>query len=223
MKDKPRADRRTNPLTRDVIVQASVEILDAAGERALTFRALSAHLSTGAGAIYHHVASKSELLTAVTDEVIAGALHHGDDEVEPEQAIRAVMLDVFDAIDAHPWVGAQLAAEPWQPAVLRIFNRVGVSLEALDVPEGFQFDATSALVHHILGVAGQYAAGARLTGPDADRSAFLGAVAAQWATTVAADEYPFLARIAKMLSEHDDREQFRAGVDLILAGIAALR
>jgi len=223
MTDEQRAERRTDPLTKAVIVQAAVEILDTAGEQGLTFRALSAHLSTGAGAIYHHVANKSELLTAVTDEVIAAALHGSDDSAEPEHGIRAVMLDVFDAIDAHPWVGTQLAAEPWQPAVLRIFNGVGGSLDALGVPGPSQFDAASVLVHHILGVAGQYAAGARLASPDADRSTFLGKVAARWMTAVDADEYPFLVRIAKTLSEHDDREQFRVGVDVILAGIATLR
>ena len=27
-------------------------------------------------------------------------------------AIRALALGVFDAIDAHPWIGAQLAGDP---------------------------------------------------------------------------------------------------------------
>ena len=44
------------------------QILDDEGEAALTFRALSARLATGSGAIYWHVANKSELLAAATDE-----------------------------------------------------------------------------------------------------------------------------------------------------------
>jgi len=41
-------------------------MLDVAGESGLTFRALAAELRTGAGAIYWHVANKSELLVAAT-------------------------------------------------------------------------------------------------------------------------------------------------------------
>src|SRR3954465_3816370 len=61
-----RADRRTDALSRERIVQAAIEILDAEGESGLTFRALATRLSTGAGAIYWHVASKGELLAATT-------------------------------------------------------------------------------------------------------------------------------------------------------------
>jgi hypothetical protein len=34
-------------------------------------------------------------------------------------------------------------------------------------------------------------------------------------------EYPFLIQMAAQLAGHDDREQFLAGIDLILAGITA--
>ncbi|PZF63594.1 TetR/AcrR family transcriptional regulator [Curtobacterium sp. MCPF17_047] len=223
VQDEQRAERRREPLTKDVIVRVSVEILDAAGETGLTFRALATRLHTGAGAIYHHVANKSQLLTAVTDDVVAAALHDRTPPAEPAQAVRILMLDVFDVFDAHPWVGTQLAAEPWQPAVLRVFDRVGTLLDALGVPASAQFDATSTLVHHVLGVAGQYAAAARLAGPGTDRSAFLGAVATRRTTQGGAGAFPFLDRVATTFADHDDRAQFRAGVDVILAGIATLR
>jgi len=67
-----RAARRTDALSRELIVRAATEILDADGETALTFSALTRHLSTGYGAVYHHVANKSDLLAAAADEVIAG-------------------------------------------------------------------------------------------------------------------------------------------------------
>jgi len=66
-----RTGRRADALSKERIVEAAIAILDAGGESALTFRALSARLATGAGALYHHVASKSELLTAATDDIIA--------------------------------------------------------------------------------------------------------------------------------------------------------
>jgi hypothetical protein len=142
---------------------------------------------------------------------------------EPRQAIRAVALGVFDAIDAHPWVGSQLSREPWQPAMLQIFEGIGGQLQTLGVPEAAQFDSASALVNYVLGVAGQNAANARLVARGTDRSAFLATVAARWAQLDPA-QYPFVHRVVvTQLPEHDDREQFLAGIDLILAGISTVR
>lgn len=217
-----RTERRADALSKERIVEAAIEILDAEGERALTFRALTARLATGAGAIYWHVADKNELLSAATDHVVTRAVTEVAEGATPRDAIRAIALGVFDAIDTHPWVGTQLSREPWQTAVLQIFEGVGGQLQALGVPERAQFDCASALVNYVLGLAGQYAAGARLLARETDRSAFLETVAARW-TQLDSAEYPFVHRMAAHLPGHDDREQFLAGIDLILAGIETAR
>ena len=217
-----RAERRTDALSKQRIVAAAIEILDAGGETALTFRALAARLTTGSGAIYWHVASKNDLLTAATDDVITRVMTEVASGAEPQEAIRAIALGAFDAIDAHPWVGTQLSREPWQPAILQILEGVGGQLQALGVPGRAQFDCASALVNYILGLAGQYAAGARLLPRETDRTAFLSTVAAQWAQLDPA-EYPFVHQVATQLPGHDDREQFLAGINLILTGITTAR
>jgi AcrR family transcriptional regulator len=217
-----RTERRADALSKERIVEAAIGILDADGESALTFRALAARLATGSGAIYWHVASKDELLAAATDDVIARVMAEVASGADPQAAIRAVALGVFDAIDAHPWVGAQLSREPWQSAVHHIFESVGGQLQALGVPERAQFDCASALLNYVLGLAGQYAAAARLLARETDRSAFLATVAGRWAQLDPAN-YPFMRRMAAQLPEHDDREQFLAGIDLILAGIGTMR
>ena len=58
------------PLSKSRVVEAAIAILDAEGEAALTFRALTANLETGAGAIYWHVSNKDELLAAAAEQVI---------------------------------------------------------------------------------------------------------------------------------------------------------
>jgi len=222
---KQRTERRSDALSKERIVAAAIEILDTDGESGLTFRALAARLATGSGAIYWHVADKNELLAATTDDVIARVMTRVIGDAEPSEAIRAIALGVFDAIDEHPWVGAQLSREPWRTAMLQIFEGIGGRLQRLGVPEAAQFDAASVLLNYILGVAGQNAANARIAAGDAartDRMAFLGAVAARWARLDAA-EYPFLRQVSAQFPEHDDRDQFLAGVDLILAGIATVR
>ncbi|MBN3811745.1 TetR family transcriptional regulator [Paraburkholderia sp. Ac-20347] len=213
-----RTRRRADALTKQRIVEAAIVILDQDGEDALTFRALAAHLATGSGAIYWHVADKQTLLAQATDQIVAAALHEAATRPQPQDAIRALALGVFDAIDAHPWVGAQLARDPWQYAVLRILEGVGVQVQAMGVPEPAQFNAATAILSFILGLAGQYATRPQATLEGMDRVAVLENVAEKWAQLDAA-RHPFVRQVAAMLSGHDDREQFLAGIDFILAGI----
>ncbi|KVL37192.1 TetR/AcrR family transcriptional regulator [Burkholderia sp. MSMB1835] len=220
MKTSNRTERRADALSKERIVEAAIGILDHSGEGALTFRALAAHLATGSGAIYWHVADKQDLLAAAADQVIEAALTDVPTERDGDaaDAIRRVALRLFDAFGAHPWVGAQLFREPWQHAVPRILERIGGQLQALGVPESAQFNAASALMHYIFGLAGQYAAGARLHPREAGQQAIVATVAERWAQLEPA-QYPFVRKVAEQLAAHDERAQFLAGIDLILAGI----
>jgi AcrR family transcriptional regulator len=217
-----RVERRTDALSKERIVEAAIAILDADGESALTFRALAARLVTGSGALYWHVANKNELLAAATDHILGRVMSGVVNGAEPRATVRAIALGVCDAIDAHPWMGTQLAREPWQAALMQVLEGIGGQLQALGVPERAQFDCASALLNYILGLAAQHAAAARLVPPDTGRTAFLAAVAARWAQLDPA-RYPFMHKVASQLPGHDDREQFLAGIDLILAGIATVR
>jgi len=220
--DAPRAERRTTALSKDAIVAAAIAILDHQGEAALTFRALAGRLKTGSGALYWHVADKQEVLAAVTDEIIARIATSQSAGEAPQDAIRAFALGVFDAIDTHPWVGGQLSRNPWQPAVLRILEAVGRQVQAIGIPKPMQFNVATAIMSFILGLAGQYALGASMFEGALDRTAALGAIAANWAK-LDPEEHPFVRYLATQLPQHDDREQFLAGINLILAGVGTLR
>jgi len=205
------------------VVAASIELLDAAGEEGLTVRALTAHLATGRGAIYHHVSGKEDLLAAATDGIISPIVGAGVTqavgEEDPCQALRVLALGIFDAIDAHPWVGVQLSRQP-QPAVFRLWGRIGALLQDLGVTGTALSDAGSALLSYVLGATTQYAAGARQAPDDAAREKYLAELAAQWAGSEA---NPFAHQAVSRLVEHDDREQFLAGVDIFLTGITAFK
>ncbi|WP_200960727.1 TetR/AcrR family transcriptional regulator [Rhizobium sp. Root708] len=213
----PGSTRRAEALSKDRIVETAIGILDADGDNGLTFRALSARLETGSGAIYWHVADKQALLDAATDHVMARVMEKGF-KGAPREAIKAIALGIFDAIEAHPWIGAHLTRAPWQIAMIRIVEGLGVQVQQLGVPAAAQFDAWSTLINYILGVAGQNAANDRVLPPGTDRSESLSTVIHRWANN-SSKPLPFLESIAKQLVEHDDRAQFLAGVDLILRGI----
>ena len=107
--------------------------------------------------------------------------------------------------------------------MLDFYESIGRLLDALAVPDRARFDAAGALVNYVMGVAGQNAANARRrAGGDTDRAAFLDEVAGQWAQ-LDPGRYPFVHAATTQLREHDDRDQFIAGVDIFLAGIATLR
>ncbi|MCX4728584.1 TetR/AcrR family transcriptional regulator [Streptomyces sp. NBC_00963] len=221
-KGAARSPRRTDGLSRELIIQTATELLDGGGESALTLRALTVRLHTGYGAIYHHVADKSDLLAAATDAIIAGVLSGSVADADPRAALRRLALGLFDAIAAHPWVGAEFSRQPWRPALLDFYESIGRLLDSLAVPEQARFDAAGTLVNYVLGVAVQNAATARSLADGMDRAAFLDTAAGQWAQ-LSPDRYPFVHAAATRLREHDDREQFLAGVDIFLAGIATLR
>jgi hypothetical protein len=135
--------------------------------------------------------------------------------------VRAVALSLFEAIDEHPWVAAQLSASSWQATTPRMFESIGRQVRALGVPQRSWFTVTSVLVQYILGAAAQNAANAQVLAPEVDRGEFLDAVSTTW-EKLDPDDYPFTRTVADQLREHDDREQFLAGIDLVLAGITAL-
>ena len=217
-----RTQRREESLSRDRIIEASIELLDRSGESGLTFRALSERLATGAGAIYWHIADKSDLLAAAGDAVVA---HTMNDIVvtTPEATIRAVALGFFDVIDAHPWVGSALTSSPELSPIVRILEPLGQQIRALGVPDKQEWAAVGALMAYILGVSRQNAANgefARMR--DLDRSDFLEAVSTAW-SQLDPTEYPFARSVARKLRDHDDRADFLAGIDLILTGIKSSR
>ena len=216
---KTGTQRREDSLSRDRIIEASIALLDSSGEGGLTFRALSERLATGAGAIYWHVANKGELLTAACDAIIARTMASCEAGATPEATIRVLALGLFDALDAHPWVGSALTDASGQLPIVRILEPLGQQVRALGVPEDEQWAAVGTLLNYILGVGGQNAANGQLGRERGlDRAESLGAVATVWGQ-LDADDYPFTRSMAAKLRTHDDRADFLAGIDLILRGI----
>jgi AcrR family transcriptional regulator len=219
--------RREESLSREQIIEAAIELLDGSGESGLTFRTLSERLATGPGAIYWHIASKSDLMTAACDAIIArtmnASLASSTRGAAPHATIRLLALAMFDAIDAHPWVGSALTRSPGQSPMVRIVERIGQQIQALGVPKKEHWVTVSALLNYILGVAGRNAANGQFARTQGlDRSDFLEAVSTVW-SQLDPEEYPFARSLAAQMRAHDDRKDFLAGIDLILRGIDSQR
>ena len=105
---------------------------------------------------------------------------------------------------------------------LRIFERIGRQLQALGVPDAAQFNCgVGAPELHPRRRRAERRVAPR-SGRDTDRAAFLAPIAAP-GRELDPDDYPFTRTVAAQLRDHDDREQFLAGIDLVLAGIRSDR
>ncbi|OZM77851.1 TetR/AcrR family transcriptional regulator [Pseudonocardia sp. MH-G8] len=223
--------RRNQVLSREQIIDAAIELLDAGGEEALTVRALTERLTTGSGAIYYHVGARGELLDAATETVIAAALAANPSRAAaaPEDEVRAVALALFDAMAEHRWLATRLTLQivrnPAGPVTVGIFERIGRQVGALGVPRASWFDATSTLVHYILGAVSQNArtdGDVPGPGPAFDRDEFFDATSAAW-QELDPEDHPFLHAVVTQMREHDDREQFLTGIAIVLDGLTHLR
>lgn len=197
----------------------AIDLLDREGEAGLTFKSLAGELATGPGAIYGHVANKSDLMVAAADAIIAQVHRAHVHDADPRHSIRAFALGIFDAFDAHPWVGAALARMPGQSPLVRVFDTVGQHVRALGVAPGKEWAVAMAVFNYIVGVGGQNAANAQVARAHAlDRVEALASIARRWSDLDPA-EYPFAHGLGATLRSHDDRADFLAGIDLLIAGI----
>jgi AcrR family transcriptional regulator len=215
-----RAIRRSDALTKARIVAAAIEVLDAdkSGDGgALTLRALMTQLTTGSGAIYHHVATMDELRGLAADEVLRSTFDSAN-EAAPNDALLGAALAIFDSIQAHPWVGGQLTRSAIQPAVVRIWKTIAVQLERLGVHGQAGATAGSTLTSFILGSVANNASDPSRFANAEERMARLESMSEEWAKR---ESDPLVIDIATQLREHDDRQQFVDGVRIILRGVAA--
>lgn len=159
-------------------------------------------------------------LVAGANPSVAGAREDISAQAAGSSAIRVVGLGLYDALDAHPWAGSLLPRMASVPSLLRALDRIGTALTDMGAPEERQFHSATAVLNYVLGVAGQMSRNAEVAGEGSNQAEWLDARASEWERTDPG-EYPFLHRIAGDFRDHDDREQFVAGLDLIIAGIVA--
>ncbi|RJL21719.1 TetR/AcrR family transcriptional regulator C-terminal domain-containing protein [Bailinhaonella thermotolerans] len=148
---KPQRDQAG--LSRDQIVRAAIEILDAEGRDALSMRRLGARLGAAATSVYWYVSNKDELLELALDEIF-GEVERPDPETSGwRPAFTIAAHSLRSLILRHPWVAQLIGVYPmYGPNALRFTDHlVGVAQHA-----GFQdFDvdfAVTTVVAYVYGM-----------------------------------------------------------------------
>ena len=133
--DRPVSRRRREPISREAIVTAAIQLLDANGLGALSMRRLAEQLGTGAASLYWHVSNKDGLLDLVMDEVLAEGKVPDPDPAHWQEQIKQVARDQRAASLRHPWlVRISIGRIPMGPNALRYTERILAILRAAGLP-----------------------------------------------------------------------------------------
>jgi len=204
---------RRTPLTRGVIVTAAITLIERDGPDALTMRRLGRRLGVEAMALYHHFASRDELVTAIADHLLARL-----DDLPPAddwtQACRRFAVALRDLAVGHPATFRLVGLQPFDsPSALRPVERL---LQVL-VGQGFSPARALAVYRAIVSYARGYAL-AEATGFTVDATHPSGR---RHLTALASDEFPILAGRAEELTGLAADDAYALGLDAMLRGLGS--
>ncbi len=213
----PSGSPKRSRLSRDRVISGAVEVADQIGIDPLTIRRLADHLGVAPMAIYHHVASKEEIVDGMVDTVFAEIATPPTD-LEWREAIRIRSTSAREVLARHPWAAPLMesrtnpgpATLAHHDAVIGCFRRGGLSV-AMTAHAYALVDA------FIYGFALQEASLPFDTPEEA------AAVASAMVDQFPADEYPHLAELTfehVLQPGYDFAAEFDYGLDLILDGLA---
>ena len=227
--DRP-ARRRREPISREAIVTAAVELLDREGLAALSMRRLAEELGTGAASLYWHVGSKDGLLDLVLDHVIGEAQVPDPDPRHWQEQLKDVARAQRAATLRHPYiVRISIGRIPMGPNALRYSERVLAILRAGGLPPRLAVQGFLLLIAAVNGFtldetgvedsAGQDpGAGGQLTDPARLQEA--ANMARDYIASLPAEHFPTMVSLADEFAFAGRDERFEMLIDIFVDGLA---
>lgn len=103
MATRPSPERQ--PLTRDRVLRAGVELADREGLGGLSMRRLAAALDFEVMSLYNHIANKRDLLEGMLEAIAAEVELPDPGRVEWKAGLRQVAVDQHELLLRHRWAG----------------------------------------------------------------------------------------------------------------------
>src|SRR4249919_705188 len=91
-------------LTREQIVNAAIDLLDAEGLEGLNMRALGQRLGSAATAVYWHVGSKDNLIALAVDQAWSEIELPDLDGADWRTAATEMATSQYEMLIRHPWL-----------------------------------------------------------------------------------------------------------------------
>jgi AcrR family transcriptional regulator len=208
--------RRSRGLSRERIVAAAIELVDADGLGALSMARLAERLGCGTMSLYRHVSTKDELLMFMLSAA-------PDPPPMPDPANwRAALADwacgLWEVYHRHPWVlqATAAAGPPADPGQLAWLDAGLAAMATTGLAERDKLAAVMAVLHFVRG-----AAALDTEGAPADTPGY----PALLRRVLDGDRFPALAAALEAgVFDNADRDhlaEFRSGLEQLLDGIAA--
>jgi AcrR family transcriptional regulator len=203
--------RRRQPLSRQAIVEAAVQILDREGADALTVRRLGDELGTGSATLYWHIGSKDELGELVYDYVMGEVNLPEPDVSRWEEQAKDLGWQVYRIMLRHKdLVRLSLGHVPVGPNMLRIMEWSLGLLRKAGVP-----DQAAAYFGDMFG---RYIDASVLEvtaegGPPIEQ-------VGDYFAALPVDQFPNMKALSAAMFAGNDDDRFEFGLDLLLRGIA---
>lgn len=199
-----------HPLTREVILDAAIDLIEREGPGALSMRRLGGTLGVEGMAIYHHFEGREDLLGAIAECLLEplGELEFGSDWRAACEAFATRLREVAVARSStFQLVGMQPLGEASLVPVERLLQTL--------VGAGFDPGTALAVYRATVSYARGYAL-AEATGFTVDAA---GAPGLDRLQILDADAFPVLAGQAARLADLDPDRAFKLGIRALLRGI----
>ncbi|HVV91272.1 MAG TPA: TetR/AcrR family transcriptional regulator C-terminal domain-containing protein [Solirubrobacterales bacterium] len=216
------------PLSREAIVRAAIEIADADGLEAVSIRRLATKLKTRPMSLYSHIERKGDLIDLMVDEVMAGAVIPGGPPTDDwREGLRQIAQRTRESTRAHPWMIAAAFRRPFfGPNALRHIDQSLAAVSSLPLSPERKRAVLLAVDTYTLGFVRWEVMSPGTVGPPCVGHPNSGPSAAEIdayiAGVVASGDYPHLAEfVGKDMSLGVKAEKFEIGLEWLLTGIEA--
>jgi len=214
---------RNPDLSRSAIVDRALELADAEGLDAVSFRRLAQEFGVTPMALYWHLKNKDELLDAMGDRLFDELDYATAENSGWTDQLRAVVAALVTALRAHP-----ACLELAYRRILACPNGMAIAEHTLGLlrAQGFDATQTTQIANHALQTAVMLVMaepGAETgTPPDEVEAALTAKRAALQA--LPADQYPLLSELGANLIECSDVPGYYGfNIDLFVGGVRAMR
>jgi AcrR family transcriptional regulator len=220
---RPRKDaRQRRPLSRELIVDTAMKILDAEGLDALSMRRVAVELRTGPASLYAHVANKDELLEHMVDRVIGEIELPAPEPGRWREQVMEAALAAHAVWTRHPGIArAALANIPVGPNSLRFAESLLAILRSGGVPDQEAAWFLDRIALYILADAFEdslHRERGRNTSEDAEE--YIAQIAAYY-RSLPPGRFPVITSMVGPLMAGDGESRLAFGVELMVRGLAS--
>jgi AcrR family transcriptional regulator len=215
----PRRGSSRAPLTREVIVEAALRVLDAEGMDGLSMRRVGEELGAGAASIYWHVRNKEELLQLVFERAISEAELPPPDPAHWQEQLGMLAVQMRAIMNRHRDVARiSFGRVPSGPAVALLTEWLFTLLTPVGIP-----DKVIAYLGDLFGLyVGAFTFEESLEPAPADvpPEEFI-AMLKDYVMTLPADRFPHTRRAVDLIFGGDRDDRYAFGIDLMMRGLAS--